>query len=148
MLIALGFGVGSCDCGPMTSLSGSVDGVPSPPPEVTGVVPLDNGMGPGVLPALNPGEPLVGAGDMLRPLGADGGVSDVSETVPLGGVIEASRLGPIELAEVSIDDIGPGLDSAGVLGCEVGDGLPPTDGKGLVADGDPPDGTVGEPELG
>lgn len=153
-LIALGLGVGTCDVGPMTSLSGSVDGVPSPPPlpppEVTGTVSLEIGSGPGLLPPLNPGEPLVGASDMLGPLVADGGVSEASERMLLGGVIDASRLSmdPTEVAEVSSDDIGPGLEGAGVLGCEVSDGLPPTEGKGLVPEGDPPDGTVGEPELG
>lgn len=90
--------------------------------------------GPGVLGVLA-GEPLVGGGGMLVPLGPGGGVCEISDCVSLGGVNDPSPL----LPGTNEPGDGPGLtgvplDGAGVLGWEVGDGT--GDGPGLVGDGD------------
>jgi hypothetical protein len=80
------------------------------------------------------GEPLVGGGGVLVPLGT-GGVCEISDCVSLGGVNEPSPL----LPGANEPGDGPGLtgaplDGPGVLGWEAGDGT--GDGPGLVGDGD------------
>lgn len=90
--------------------------------------------GPTVLGVLA-GEPLVGGGGVLLPLGPGGGVCEISDCVSLGGVNDPSPL----LPGTKEPGDGPGLtgaplDGAGVLGCDVGDGT--GDGPGLVGDGD------------
>jgi hypothetical protein len=134
VLNALGLGGCICDVGPMISLSGPGDvGPPPPPPEAAGVG-LD-GPGVGGLAALNAGDPLVTGG------------SEVGDGRPLGGTTDGTRL-PLGVSEFS-ETIGPGLEVAGRLVPEVGDGLAVVDGLGLAVDADPAENTDGgDPDGG
>lgn len=103
-----------------------------------GVTSLD--VGSGVLGALGCGEPLVGAGGRLVPLGSGGGggVSDVSDNASLGGVVEPDA-SLLRGSGVVLLDAGPG-----VLGCceplvDVGGGVSEvSDGTSLGGVIDPP----------
>jgi hypothetical protein len=132
ILIALGSGHGGCPP--------PLPPAPPSPPDTIGAS-LDSS--PGKLSALNVGDPLVGAGDVLNSLEPGGGVIDVSEATPLGGMIDGSWLviGPMDSVDVCSEGIDAGLEGGGALGCDDGDGLVPTEGNGLAADGDSADGS-------
>lgn len=144
-LNALGLGVGSCDAGPTTSLSGSVE-VGPPPPETGGVV-LDCPNG-GLTPPLNPGEPLVGTGEMLVPLTPGGDVGEIGPALDCPGALWP------DVGEPLVPDGPPLLGPWDwfELGAGLGDPLGPPDAaepeSGLaLADGDALT-EFGDPELG
>ena len=120
MLIALGSGHGGCP-----------PPLPPPPPSPPDTIGASLDSSGGRLSPLNVGDSLVGVGDMLMPLETGGGVTEVSETKPLGGMIDGSWLstGPIDSADVFSEGIDAGLEGGGALGCDVADGLVPTEGS-------------------